>query len=138
MSMLAKASRPTSSLLLIIAGKTSLSLLLTLKDWLSEACDARRYKFTIQTEGTSYSGRLKYLQLCRGVVVSQRPVWQEIHTHLLTSNGPGQNFVEIQDGWVDLSEKIEYYLANPTTASQIADRSYEMFSSRHLTPAAVG
>ncbi|KAJ5951282.1 CAZyme family GT90 [Penicillium vulpinum] len=64
------------------------------------------YKFIAQTEGNSYSGRLKYLQMCRSVVVSHTLDWIQHTYHLMRRDGPEQNFVEIQRDWEDLEEKI--------------------------------
>lgn len=93
--------------------------------------------FLVQTEGTSYSGRLKYLQLCNSVIVSHKLDWQEFHTHLMQPDGPEQNFVETQRDWSDLPSKIEFYLSNQKKAEAIAQRSYETFNLRYLTPAAI-
>ncbi|KAF2871052.1 glycosyl transferase family 90-domain-containing protein [Massariosphaeria phaeospora] len=95
------------------------------------------YKFTVQTEGTSYSGRLKYLQLCRSAIITHPLVWQEFHTHLMSLAGPDINFIEASENFGNLDSAMEYYRAHDSEAEEIARNSYEMFARRYLTPAAV-
>lgn len=52
-----------------------------------------RYKYAAHTEGATYSGRLKYLQHCRSVVVLHEWEWLEYLHHLLVDSGPDQNVV---------------------------------------------
>ena len=93
--------------------------------------------FVVQTEGTSYSGRLKYLLLCNSVTVAHKLEWLEFHTHLMESSGPTQNFIETKRDWSDLSVKMDHYLGNLGETKEIAKRSYNLFNQRYLTPAAV-
>lgn len=95
------------------------------------------YMFVVQTEGTSYSGRLKYLLLCNSVTVAHKLEWLESHTHLMESSGPTQNFIETKRDWSDLSVKMDHYLGNLRETKDIAKRSYNLFNQRYLTPAAV-
>lgn len=95
------------------------------------------YMFVVQTEGTSYSGRLKYLLLCNSVTVAHKLEWLEFHTHLMESSGPTQNFIETKRDWSDLSVKMDHYLGNLDETKEIAKRSYNLFNQRYLTPAAV-
>lgn len=95
------------------------------------------YKYTVQTEGTSYSGRLKYLQLCRSALVTHPLEWQEIHTHLMRLAGPDVNYIEASENFQNLESAMEYYRAHDNEAEQIAQNSYETFARRYLTPAAV-
>ncbi|ORY00907.1 glycosyl transferase family 90-domain-containing protein [Clohesyomyces aquaticus] len=95
------------------------------------------YKFTVQTEGTSYSGRLKYLQLCRSALITHPLQWQEFHTHLLRLAGPDINFIEASDSFTNLESAMEYYKKHDDEAEEIARNSYETFARRYLTPAAV-
>ena len=96
-----------------------------------------RYEFTIHTEGYTYSGRLKYLQLCNSVPVVHELKWAEHHTHLLRPNGSDQNYVSVRRDWADLEEKVQHYLDHDDEARRIAQTSYDTFSRRYLTPAAV-
>lgn len=95
-----------------------------------------QYQFLIQTEGHSYSGRGKYLQNCNSVVVIPKRNWIEPHHSLLVSEGPQQNFVEVEEDFSDLEEKISYLLANPELAKQIAANGVTTFRDRVLTSAA--
>ncbi|KAF2175384.1 hypothetical protein K469DRAFT_610969 [Zopfia rhizophila CBS 207.26] len=96
-----------------------------------------RYKFTAQTEGTSYSGRLKYLQLCRSALITHPLRWQEFHTHLLRVSGPEINFIEANDDFNNLDAVMEYYQKHDNEAEEVAQNSYNTFARRYLTPAAV-
>ena len=99
--------------------------------------DHCRYQYVLQTEGTSYSGRFKFLQLCNSVTVSHKLYYAEFATHLMQSSGPDQNFVEVERDWSDLQEKMEYLETHPEEAEAIAERSHQVFAERYLTPAAV-
>ena len=65
-----------------------------------------RYKFPIHTEGYTYSGRLKYLQLCNSAPVVHKLQYLEHHHGLMRSGGPDQNFIEVEKNWSDLDEKV--------------------------------
>ncbi|KAF9701334.1 hypothetical protein EKO04_000585 [Ascochyta lentis] len=95
------------------------------------------YKFTVQTEGTSYSGRLKYLQLCRSALVTHPLEWQEFHTHLMRLAGPDVNYIEASENFGNLEAAMDYYREHDNEAEDIARNSYETFARRYLTPAAV-
>jgi len=95
------------------------------------------YKYTVQTEGTSYSGRLKYLQLCRSALITHPLEWQEFHTHLMRLAGPDVNYIEASENFANLESAMEYYQAHDDEAEEIARNSYETFARRYLTPAAV-
>jgi len=97
----------------------------------------RSYKFTVQTEGTSYSGRLKYLQLCRSALITHPLEWQEFHTHLLRLAGPDINYIEASENFQNLEAAMEYYREHDDEAEEIAKNSYETFARRYLTPASV-
>lgn len=94
------------------------------------------YKYVAQTEGNTYSGRLKYLQMCRSVVVSHKLDWIQHHYHLLRSSGSEQNFVEVERDWSDLEDKMDWLLAHDDDAKRIADNSVKTFRERYLTQAA--
>lgn len=65
-----------------------------------------QYKFPIHTEGFTYSGRLKYLQLCNSVPVVHHLKWIEHHHHLMKSSGPKQNYIQVKNDWSDLEQKV--------------------------------
>ena len=54
----------------------------------------------------------------------------------MVSDGPHQNFVEVQRDFSDLSEKMEYLIAHPEVAARIARESAHTFRDRYITPAA--
>ncbi|KAF2151399.1 hypothetical protein K461DRAFT_227795 [Myriangium duriaei CBS 260.36] len=95
-----------------------------------------RYRFPVHTEGTTYSGRLKYLQLCDSAPIIHELKYAEHHTHLLQSSGPEQNYIHVKSDWSDLEDKMQHYLKNDEEALAIAKNSYDAFSRRYLTPAA--
>ncbi|KKA20139.1 DUF821 domain protein [Rasamsonia emersonii CBS 393.64] len=95
-----------------------------------------RYMFLAHTEGRSFSGRGKYLQNCRSVVIAHQLVWREAHHAALVSSGPDANYVEVARDFSDLEEKIEYLLDHPFEAERIANNSVATFRDRYLTPAA--
>lgn len=99
--------------------------------------DHCRYQYVVQTEGTSYSGRFKFLQLCNSVTVSHKLEYAEFATHLMRPNGSEQNFIEVDRDWSDLEAKMAYSLAHPEEAERIAARSHELFHRRYITPAAI-
>ncbi|GAM90661.1 hypothetical protein ANO11243_087060 [Dothideomycetidae sp. 11243] len=95
-----------------------------------------RYKFPVHTEGYTYSGRLKYLQLCDSATVIHELKWAEHHTHLLRHQGAEQNYIRVKSDWSDLEEKMVYYIDNDEEAAAIAKHSYDTFAKKYLTPAA--
>lgn len=64
------------------------------------------YMFPIHTEGYTYSGRLKYLQLCKSAPVVHHLKWIEHHHHLMQPNGPDQNYIQVKNDWSDLENKV--------------------------------
>ncbi len=50
--------------------------------------DHCKYVFLAHTEGRSFSGRGKYLQNCRSVLVAHKLQWKEAHHGALESSGP--------------------------------------------------
>ncbi|KAF2268075.1 hypothetical protein CC78DRAFT_565850 [Lojkania enalia] len=94
------------------------------------------YKFLVQTEGHSYSGRGKYLLNCASITIMHRAEWIEPHHHLLVPSGPLQNFVEVERDFSDLEEKVEELLQDPERAKAIVNNSVATFRDRYLTPAA--
>ncbi|EON61572.1 hypothetical protein W97_00787 [Coniosporium apollinis CBS 100218] len=96
------------------------------------------YQYLAQTEGNTYSGRLKFLLNCGSVVVAHKMNFVEHFHHLLdASRGEGQNIVRFRDrDFKELEETIEYYLARPLEAQRIAENSARLFRERYLTSAA--
>lgn len=86
--------------------------------------------------GRSYSGSLKYRQLCRSVVVSHKLQWIQHHHYLLKSSGSHQNFVEVERDFSDLDAAMKDLLKHPEKAKRIANNSVQTFRERYLTPAA--
>ena len=94
------------------------------------------YKYLAHTEGVSYSGRLKYLQNCRSVVIAHKLDYIQHHHPLMRSSGPEQNYVEVDREWQRLEAAIMHLRGNDTAAEAIADRMATTFRDRYLTPAA--
>ncbi|KEF50895.1 uncharacterized protein A1O9_13055, partial [Exophiala aquamarina CBS 119918] len=65
-----------------------------------------QYKYLAPTEGNSYSGRLKYLQSCKSVVVAHKMSWIQHHHPLMQTSGAQQDFVEVERNYEDLEQKI--------------------------------
>lgn len=95
-----------------------------------------QYKYLAHTEGNSYSGRLKYLQSCKSVVVAHKMDWIQHYHPLMRSSGPEQNYVEVQRDYSDLEEKISWLESNSESAEKIALNSMRLFRERYLTAAA--
>ncbi|KAF2435421.1 hypothetical protein EJ08DRAFT_580281 [Tothia fuscella] len=100
---------------------------------MSEHCN---YKYVIHTEGHTYSGRGKYLLNCASVNIVHKPDWIEPHTHLMKSNGPDQNIVEVSRDFGDLNSKMTQLISDEGEAQRIANNSIHLFRDRYLTPAA--
>ncbi|KAK3678185.1 hypothetical protein LTR78_002281 [Recurvomyces mirabilis] len=98
--------------------------------------DHCRYKYSVHTEGTTWSGRLKYLLSCHQVVFIHHLNWYTHLYHLLVPSGPNQNYVQTEDDWSDLPAKINELIANPTKGKMIADNAAMHFRDRYFTPAA--
>lgn len=105
--------------------------LLTMQDHCS-------YMFLAQTEGNSYSGRLKFLLNCHSIVVSHQLQWLEPYHHLMKSSGPEQNYILVERDFSDLPSTMSK-ITKPqdwAQAQKIADNSRRTFRERYLTPAA--
>ncbi|ORY11507.1 glycosyl transferase family 90-domain-containing protein [Clohesyomyces aquaticus] len=94
------------------------------------------WRFIAHAEGRSYSGALKYRQLCRSVVIAHKLQWIQHHHYLMSSSGPNQNFVEVERDFSNLDEVMQDLLKHPEKAKRIADNSVKVFRERYLTPAA--
>lgn len=86
--------------------------------------------------GRSYSGALKYRQLCRSVIVSHKLQWIQHYHYLLLASGAKQNYVEVERDFTDLSSVMNDLLAHPEKAKRIADNNVKTFRERYLTGAA--
>ncbi|KAF2224690.1 lipopolysaccharide-modifying protein, partial [Elsinoe ampelina] len=100
---------------------------------MADHCD---YAFPIYTEGTTWSGRLKYLLNCRSALVMPESEWITPLHALLQSEGPDQNFISVRRDWQDLEERITYYQAHWDEAQKIADNAVATFRDHYITPAA--
>ncbi|KAF2438656.1 hypothetical protein P171DRAFT_525793 [Karstenula rhodostoma CBS 690.94] len=98
--------------------------------------DQCEYMFIAHAEGRSYSGALKYRQLCRSVVVSHKLQWIQHYHYLLLASGAKQNYVEVERDFSDLSSTMDDLLAHPEKAKRIADNSVKTFRERYMTGAA--
>ena len=58
------------------------------------------------------------------------------HHYLLVSEGPLQNYVEVERDFSNLPAKMDNLLDHPEKAAKIADNSVKTFRERYLTPAA--
>ncbi|KAA8642958.1 uncharacterized protein ATNIH1004_009720 [Aspergillus tanneri] len=98
--------------------------------------DHCRYMFIAHVEGRSYSASLKYRQACNSVIVAHKLQYIQHHHYLLVSQGPDQNYVEVERDFSDLSEKMSPLLNDSSQAQRIADNSVRTFRDRYLTKAA--
>lgn len=96
------------------------------------------YQFLAQTEGNTYSGRLKFLLNCHSVLLSHQLRWIEHFHHLLRPSGPAQNYVLTKRDFSDLPKKMRSLLkpSNFLSTRKIADNARATFRERYLTPAA--
>jgi hypothetical protein len=100
--------------------------------------DHCNYMFLAQTEGNTYSGRLKALLNCHSVLVSHKLKWIEHFHHLLIPSGKAQNYIPVKRDFSDLPKKMRHLLqpSNILYAQQIADNARSTFRECYLTPAA--
>ncbi|KAK4623815.1 hypothetical protein CLAFUW4_05386 [Fulvia fulva] len=94
------------------------------------------YAMTINTEGITYSGRLKYLLNCNSLTFAHDMEWITYWYHLLEAEGEHQNYVQVSRDWHDLEEKVLYYLGHPDEAEKVINNSVSTFRSKYLTRAA--
>jgi hypothetical protein len=107
-------------------------------DWKSNALSMEefcKYKYLIYTEGVTYSGRLRYFQLCRSVIISPPLNWRTHLSPMLQDSGPMQNIVLLKEDWSDLEEVIGTLQRNQHEAERIANNSVETFRDKYLSPA---
>lgn len=101
---------------------------------MSEHCKS---KYLVHTETTSYDGQLKYLQLCKSVILVPSPArWTTYHSHLMQKDGPEQNYLAVKNDWSDLEDKVRHLQSWDTLGERIAKNSVATFRDRSLTPAA--
>ena len=98
--------------------------------------DHCRYKYLLYTEGKSASGRLKYLQLCKSVILAHSMDWVTHYSHLMKNYGPEQNYFELNKDWHDIESKIRHLQGWDSLADRMAKNSVQTFRERYLTPAA--
>ncbi|EME45485.1 hypothetical protein DOTSEDRAFT_71260 [Dothistroma septosporum NZE10] len=96
------------------------------------------YMFVAQTEGNTYSGRLKYLLNCHSVLFSHDLEWLELYHHLMKKDGPHQNYIRVKRDFRDLARTMDRLSrpANYFQGQKIADNARSIFRERYLTPAA--
>ncbi|EME45546.1 hypothetical protein DOTSEDRAFT_71301 [Dothistroma septosporum NZE10] len=94
------------------------------------------YSMTVNTEGITYSGRLKYLLNCNSLTFVHDMEWTTYWYHLLEPQGADQNYVPVSRDWHDLEEKVRHYLGHPDEAEKIIRNSISTFRSKYLTRAA--
>lgn len=115
--------------------------------------DHCRWKFHGFPEGNTYSGRLRYLQNCRVVIVTHPPRWIQHWTHLYNADpkSPDQNIVfvdpppadastvlvhdehgrEFRDAtWYNLPNTMDWLLQDDDRAKLIANNQWDFFRER--------
>ncbi|KAH9812415.1 glycosyl transferase family 90-domain-containing protein [Melampsora americana] len=98
-----------------------------------------QYQYLIHVEGYAYSGRLKYLQMCRSVIVSHEMKFIQHFHHLLDSNpnSPTQNIALAKGpGFEGLPELMKSLLNDPKRSELIAENSNRLFRY-YLSPAGI-
>ncbi|CAK3986059.1 DUF821 domain-containing [Lecanosticta acicola] len=98
--------------------------------------DHCRYKFAVHTEGTTWSGRLKYLLSCHSTILIHPLTFSTHLYHLLEPDGPNQNFVQVDKEWKGLPSTMDDLLADNAKAKRIADNAAAKFRDQYFTPAA--
>lgn len=92
-----------------------------------------QYKYLVHTEGNSYSGRLKYLQQCRSVLLSPPMEWVTHYSHLMrkeNTDRTDQNYIEVKRDWSDLESKIKHLQSWDGLGERIAKNSVDTFRER--------
>ena len=119
--------------------------------------DHCKWKFQGFPEGNTYSGRLRYLQNCKTVIVTHPPRWIQHWTHLYNAdwNSNEQNIVYVpraigdatgvvvHDGdkefldrtWERLNEVMEALIKDDDKARSIAENQWNYFRNRYISPA---
>ncbi|KAF3904742.1 hypothetical protein ABW20_dc0101475 [Dactylellina cionopaga] len=97
------------------------------------------FKYLVHLEGAAYSGRLKYLMMCRSVVMTHELEFIQHFHPIMNSNpsSPDQNLVVIPGRkWKTLPETMQYLIDNDKAAEEFADRSSK-FWKHYLSKASV-
>lgn len=123
--------------------------------------DHCRWKFHGFPEGNTYSGRLRYLQNCRVVIVTHPPRWIQHWTHLYNADprSDDQNIVyldpapadapgvlvhdergnEFRDAtWHNLPRTMDWLLHDDARAKLIADNQWNLFREKSVLFATSG
>ena len=98
--------------------------------------DHCQYAMNVHTEGSSWSGRLKYLISCHAVSFVHTLEWTTHFYHLLQSTGPHRNYIAVERDFSDLEAKVDMVMNNAEEAQLIADNAAATFRDRYLTTAA--
>lgn len=92
------------------------------KDFLSIE-EQLKYKFILCVEGNDVATNLKWAMSSNSVCIMPKPKYE---TWFMEGRlKAGKHYVEVEDDYSDLAEKIEYYLAKPDEAQKIAKHANE-------------
>lgn len=92
-----------------------------------------KFRYTINTEGRSWSARMTHLFNCDSLLFVHDVDWIAHYYHLIDN---GVNVVHVSRDFSDLENSILYYNENLGEAQQIADEAKRTFRERYTTPAA--
>jgi hypothetical protein len=104
--------------------------------WRINMPDHCKYKYAVHTEGTTWSGRLKYLLSCHTTIIIHPLAYTTHLYHLLKPDGPDQNYVKCNSDWSDLPATMDNLLKDSKKARRIADNAAAKFRDQYFTPAA--
>ena len=84
------------------------------------------YKFILCLEGNDVATNLKWVMSSNSLPVMPRPRYETwfMESKLL----PGVNYVELQDDYSDLEEKMNYYIAHPDEAQTMVENNHRYVS----------
>ncbi|KAM3416007.1 hypothetical protein BST61_g9494 [Cercospora zeina] len=92
-----------------------------------------KYRYTINTEGRSWSARMTHLFNCDSLLFVHDVEWIAHYYHLIKT---GANAVRVRRDFSDLESSILHCNENLEEAQQIADQAKKTFRERYTTPAA--
>lgn len=92
-----------------------------------------KYRYTVNTEGRSWSSRMTHLLNCDSLLLVHDVEWMAHYYHLLDT---GVNCVRVERNFTDLETNIKYYDQHLDEAQVIADNARSTFRERYTTPAA--
>ncbi|WRT68767.1 uncharacterized protein IL334_005747 [Kwoniella shivajii] len=100
-----------------------------------------QYAFLAHVEGWAYSGRLKYLQQCRSVIVTHEMEYIQHYHHLFVAQDgdDNQNMVEVQRPLEEHLPSVMEELLDPKNEEKvrrIADNNWKMIREGYISPAA--